>query len=115
MSRPISTFSTFKGRLARWDCGCRFDRGEGDRVIMRWDACPLHAQAEGMREALESIARNTCCPTCQEAARVAARALGKYRCGTCGALNEIVNQCGCDPRNMPTRALLRAAEGKGTP
>lgn len=26
-----------------------------------------------------------------------------YHCYTCGADNHIVNQCGCDPQNMPTR------------
>jgi hypothetical protein len=26
------------------------------------------------------------------------------RCPKCGRENEIVNQCGCDPNNMPTRA-----------
>jgi hypothetical protein len=27
----------------------------------------------------------------------------KYHCHRCGRDNEIVNQCGCDPGNMPTR------------
>ena len=26
-----------------------------------------------------------------------------YHCNRCGTNNEIVNQCGCDPENMPTR------------
>ena len=26
------------------------------------------------------------------------------RCPKCGRENEIVNQCGCDPNNLPTRA-----------
>lgn len=26
-----------------------------------------------------------------------------YHCHNCGAVNKIVNQCGCDPNNMPTR------------
>ncbi len=28
---------------------------------------------------------------------------GRHPCPTCGAANEIVNQCGCDPDNMPTK------------
>lgn len=31
------------------------------------------------------------------------------RCGQCGADNAIANECGCDPRNLPTRAT-RACE-----
>ena len=27
----------------------------------------------------------------------------KYHCHTCGKDNNIVNQCGCDPNNMPTK------------
>lgn len=26
-----------------------------------------------------------------------------YHCSCCGKDNEIVNQCGCDPNNMPTK------------
>ena len=62
-----------------------------------------------MLAALKSIAGNSCCPPCQEAAAMAARALGMYRCHKCGSLNAIVNQCGCDPNNMPTRAARIAA------
>ena len=25
-----------------------------------------------------------------------------HRCGRCGAANQIVNQCRCDPNNLPT-------------
>ena len=28
---------------------------------------------------------------------------GVYRCSRCGATNRFVNQCGCDPNNIPTR------------
>ncbi|RLI52784.1 MAG: hypothetical protein DRO87_12650 [Candidatus Thorarchaeota archaeon] len=28
-----------------------------------------------------------------------------YKCSTCGAENKIVNQCCCDPNNLPTRPL----------
>jgi len=28
-----------------------------------------------------------------------------YKCGQCGADNQIVNQCGCDKENMPTKPL----------
>lgn len=34
----------------------------------------------------------------------------QYRCDRCGRDNEFVNQCGCDPHNMPTRV---PAEGPG--
>lgn len=36
--------------------------------------------------------------------------VGKHPCPTCGAANEIVNQCGCDPNNMPT-AVPQQADG----
>lgn len=26
-----------------------------------------------------------------------------YKCSTCGAMNQIINECGCDPNNLPTR------------
>lgn len=29
-----------------------------------------------------------------------------YRCPTCGVKNQIVNQCGRDPNNLPTRSLV---------
>jgi len=35
----------------------------------------LEAEVERLRAALQSIANNTCCDGCQEAARVAAKAL----------------------------------------
>lgn len=34
---------------------------------------------------------------------------GGHPCPTCGAANDIVNQCGCDPNNMPTRPKYGAA------
>lgn len=34
-------------------------------------------EIERLREALQSIAKNTCCDTCQEAAMVARKALGE--------------------------------------
>lgn len=30
-----------------------------------------------------------------------------YRCGSCGKLGRIVNECGCDPNNLPTRVKNR--------
>ena len=30
-----------------------------------------------------------------------------YSCPRCGRANEIVNQCGCDPDNLPTRVPCR--------
>jgi len=30
---------------------------------------------------------------------------GQYKCPTCGKQNHFVNQCGCDPNNLPTRVL----------
>ena len=35
-----------------------------------------------------------------------------HPCGCCGALNAIVNHCGCDPANQPTRAT-RCRECRG--
>jgi hypothetical protein len=29
-----------------------------------------------------------------------------YKCHKCGKENEIVNQCGCDPNNMPTQPAI---------
>ena len=34
------------------------------------------------------------------------------RCPRCGADNAIVNQCGCDPNNMPTKPLVELPDPK---
>ena len=39
----------------------------------------LRRKADGLVEALESIANNSCCEPCQEAKLVAQQALAKYR------------------------------------
>lgn len=41
--------------------------------------CPLHAAAPALLAALERIARNTCCASCQEAALVARAAIQEAR------------------------------------
>ena len=67
----------------------------------------LAREHQAMREALVSIAKNTCCTTCQEAAVVARNALGwRHQCLRCGSWGPIVNACGCDPDNLPTRAII---------
>ena len=40
-----------------------------------------HDLAQSLADALDSIARNTCCGGCQEAAKVAKAALANYRKG----------------------------------
>jgi hypothetical protein len=52
---------------------------EADRAVREKGASP--APADALRAALESIARNTCCEGCQEAARVARAALAPSPAG----------------------------------
>lgn len=38
-----------------------------------------------------------------------------YTCSTCGAANKIVNQCGCDPNNLPTPVPPPSPSNPATP
>ena len=86
---------------------CQSDTGKDEpNADFMIRACNSHAD---LLTALESIAKNTCCTTCQEAATVARDALGwRHQCSRCGAWGAIVNVCGCDPNNLPTAAIAKA-------
>lgn len=41
-----------------------------------------------------------------------AAGIGQHKCARCGKDNQIVNQCGCDPDNLPTKPVEVEADGK---
>lgn len=59
-------------------CSSRLNRAAGDRDAAQAAISELTVQVGRLREALTSIARNTCCEKCQEAALVARAALGEW-------------------------------------
>ena len=50
-----------------------------DEFMLQKEITALKSQLAIAREGLESIAKNTCCDTCQEAAKVAAQTLERMK------------------------------------
>lgn len=65
----------WRERLADWISGGRLSNEITAAGILCWMHSQRSQEAQRYFDALDSIARNTCCDGCQEAARVAKKAL----------------------------------------